>query len=191
MILPELLSDPIRARIYTEVLLNKETTAQQLMKVTGISRSTMSHHLSLFVRNNVLNVRVQSIGRPTKYYSINKNFTEETIIEDTDTPGSRKRRVFLESAATHLQIITNLVLEQAQSSIKSESRKRKRGRVRKNAPTTFVFSFYSDEDAAIWSEEFEAFQKRLRGRIPQQYEKEEKASIGYISFAGQVSVPRH
>jgi DNA-binding transcriptional ArsR family regulator len=189
MILPELLSDPIRARIYIEALLNKEVTAQQLMKVTGISRSTMSHHLSLFVKKDVFSVRVQSVGRPTKYYSINQDFIRESIIEGTDAPARRKKRIFVESAAAHLQIITNLVLEEARSLSERESKQGKKSRISKKIPITFAFSLNSDENAVIWSEEFEAFQKRLRNRIPRKDEEEEESSIDYISFAGQISLP--
>jgi DNA-binding transcriptional ArsR family regulator len=158
MILPELLSDPVRARIYLEVLLNKEITAQQLMDRIKISRSTMSHHLSRFVEDTVFNVRVQESGRSVKYYSHNPDFKEEFVIEGKDHIALEKRITFLESSAAHLHVITSLLRERADK-IKKTKKKTKGKKT-----ITFTFSFMSDEEAAIWNEEYEAFQKRFEER---------------------------
>ena len=113
MILPELLSDPVRARIYLEVLINDEITAQQLMKRIKISRSTMSHHLSRFVEGKVFNVRIPDKGRSVKFYSHNPDFKEELIIEGNDSTALKNRILFLESASAHLHVISSLLQERA------------------------------------------------------------------------------
>ena len=116
MTLFELLSDPVRARIYIEILINQEMTAQELMKVVNIQRSTMSHHLTRFVEEDVLIVRVQSTGRPVKYYQVNPHHNEEVVFKGGEDEKTAKRRMFLESASAHLQVISNFILEQAETS---------------------------------------------------------------------------
>ncbi len=153
MTLPELLSDPVRARIYVEILLEKEATAQHLMEITKVGRSTISHHLSRFVDEKVLRVRVgdEKYHRSIKYYSINPDFSEKIVIDSKNDRGGQKRKAFLESSSAHLQVISNLIRE------RSEGPKKKKGSV------TFTFSFLSESDATIWMDEYEQFQKRLVG----------------------------
>ena len=172
MTLPELLSDPVRARIYVEVLLNKEVTAQQLMEITKVSRSTISHHLSRFVEDKLLLVRIQSVGRSVKFYSINPSFTQELVIEAKKDPSGQKKKVFLESSAAHLQVIANLMLERI------EAPKKKKGSV------TFTFSFLSEDDASIWMEEYKQFQKRVRAKLSKTAKDGKDASFSYIAFGG-------
>ena len=177
MTLPELLSDPVRARIYLEVLLNEEVTAQQLMKTIKISRSTMSHHLTRFVEDRVLNVRVQETGRSVKFYSHNPDFKEEIVIDCVDGPAIQKRVMFLESASAHLHVISNLLLEKAQN-VRETHSKPKGGR-----SVTFTFSFMSKEEAAIWSKEYEVFQKRFDEQR-KALKKSDEVSLDYIGYGG-------
>ncbi len=179
MTLFELLSDPVRARIYIEILVNQEMTAQELMKVVNIRRSTMSHHLTRFVEEDVLSVRVQSTGRPVKYYQINPHRNEEVVFKVGEDEKTAKRRMFLESASAHLQVISNFILEQAEISGK-ESAKSKRSKNR----VTFTFHFMSKEESKIWEEEYQAFEKRFRKRRKDIISK--TPSLDYIAFGGQV-----
>ena len=179
MTLFELLSDPVRARIYIEILVNQEMTAQELMKVVNIRRSTMSHHLTRFVEEDVLSVRVQSTGRPVKYYQINPHRNEEVVFKVGEDEKTAKRRMFLESASAHLQVISNFILEQAETSGK-ESAKSKRSKNR----VTFTFHFMSKEESKIWEEEYQAFEKRFRKRRKDIISK--TPSLDYIAFGGQV-----
>ena len=179
MTLFELLSDPVRARIYIEILVNQEMTAQQLMKVVNIQRSTMSHHLTRFVEEDVLSVRVQSTGRPVKYYQINPRRNEEVVFKVGEDEKTAKRRMFLESASAHLQVISNFILEQAENSGK-EAAKSKRSKNR----VTFTFHFMSKEESKIWEEEYQAFEKRFRKRRKDITSK--TPSLDYIAFGGQV-----
>ncbi|MDF1540028.1 MAG: winged helix-turn-helix domain-containing protein [Candidatus Thorarchaeota archaeon] len=173
MTLPELLSDSVRARIYIEVLLKKEATAQQLMEVTSVNRSTMSHHLSRFVSEKVLRVRVGSekYHRSIKYYSINPDFSEEVILDPSKDPDGMKKRAFLESSAAHLQVISNLMLERVKTP-------------RKKGAVTFTFSFLSDADASIWMEEYQLFQKSIQTRIGKRSEDASECTYSYIAFGG-------
>lgn len=178
MTLPELLADPVRSRIYIEVLLNKEITAQDLLEAVSIKRSTLSHHLTRFVKERVLNVRVESTGRVVKYYSINTAYSEEIILEGDGTLNVRKRKAFLESASAHLQVISNLILERA-ILLEDKSEKRRRGK-----PVTFTFSFVSDIEAKIWSEEYSIFEARFRDRCKAEIDDTKEPSFDYIAYCG-------
>ena len=180
MTLPELLADPVRARIYVEVLLNQEITAQELMEVVNINRSTMSHHLSRFVKERVLNVRIESIGRSVKYYSVNPDYSELIIIEGEGTLNVRKRIAFLESASAHLQVISNIIRERAARLKETTTLPRKK----KEAPVTFTISFISDEEAAIWSEEYSVFEERFRKRCAKIVKETPSSSFDHIAFGG-------
>jgi DNA-binding transcriptional ArsR family regulator len=176
MTLPELLSDPVRARIYLEVLLNEEVTAQQLMDIIKISRSTMSHHLSRFVEDKVLKVRVQETGRSVKFYSHNPDFKEELVIEGKDRLTLQKRIMFLESASAHLHVISSLLQERSRKIRETHTKPKRKTTV------SFIFSFMSKEEAAIWDEEYDAFQKRFDER--RKVLKNSSDSLDYIGYGG-------
>lgn len=179
MTLFELLSDPVRARIYIEILVNKEMTAQELMKVVSIKRSTISHHLTRFVEEGVLSVRVQSTGRPVKYYQINSQHSEEVVIKSGEDEKTANRRMFLESASAHLQVISNFILEHAEKSGEELANSKKaKDRV------TFTFHFMSKEESKIWEQEYQAFVKRFRERCKEVSSK--TPTLDYIAFGGQV-----
>lgn len=181
MTLPELLADPVRARIYVEVLLHKEITAQELMEAVFIQRSTMSHHLSRFVKEGVLKVRIESTGRVVKYYSINPDYEEEVVARGDGALNVRKRLVFLESASAHLQVISNLILERSLQirEMISKPQKRKRGK-----PINFTINFISDTEAKIWAEEFTAFEKRFTERCSTERKEGSEPSFDYIAYGG-------
>lgn len=179
MTLFELLSDPVRARIYIEILVNNEMTAQELMAVVDIGRSTLSHHLTRFVEEEILAVRVKSTGRSIKHYSINLQKKKEVIITSAGEKKKNERKLFLESASAHLQVISNLILEKAKE-IESSFSKSRKGR----GPVTFTFQFISKEESKIWDEEYKAFEKRFRERCKEV--SSETPSLDYIAFGGQV-----
>jgi predicted ArsR family transcriptional regulator len=178
MTLPELLSDSVRAKIYLEVLLKGEVTAQELMNTIKISRSTMSHHLSKLVEAHVFTVRVQETGRSVKYYSHNPDFNEEVIIEGADDMALKKKLLFLESASAHLQIVSDLLLERAKSVIDEQVKSKKGSKV------SFTFTFLSKMEADVWNEEYNAFQKRFEERRKDLRKSTEKFS--HIGFGGLV-----
>ena len=154
-------------------------TAQQLMKVVNIQRSTMSHHLTRFVEEEVLSVRVEKTGRPVKYYQINPDRNEEILIKSGEDDTIAKRRLFLESASAHLQVISNFILEQATKSEKELAKSKKsQNRV------TFTFHFMSKEESKIWEEEYQAFEKRFSKR--RKFIISKTPSLDYIAFGGQV-----
>lgn len=180
MTLFKLLSDPVRARIYIEILVNKEMTAQELMAVVDIGRSTLSHHLTRFVEEEIFAVRVKSTGRSIKHYSINlQKKKKEVIITGAGEKKKNERKMFLESASAHLQVISNLILEKVKE-IESISSKSRMGR----GPVTFTFQFISKEESKIWGEEYKAFEKRFRERCKEVSSK--NPSLDYIAFGGQV-----
>lgn len=176
MTLPELLSDTVRARIYLEVLLNGEVTAQQLMEKIRISRSTMSHHLARFVDEGVFNVRIQESGRSVKFYSHNPEFSKEIVIEGCDDATIKDRIVFLESAVAHLNVISSLLREKAQHLRDTHAKPQR------NRKVGFTFTLMSKEEAAIWNEEYFAFQKRFEEH--RKSLNKASSSYDYIGFGG-------
>lgn len=176
MTLAELLLDPVRARIYLEVLLNEEVTAQQLKDKIDISRSTMSHHLSRFVEDKVFKVRVKETGRPVKFYSRNPDFREEVIIDGKDHKALNERIAFLGSASAHLNVVSNLLQERAER-VRTTKRKSKG-----QATVTFTFTFMSKEESKIWNEEYQSFQKRFEER--RQELTKSSDSLEYIGYGG-------
>ncbi|MFW9789450.1 MAG: ArsR/SmtB family transcription factor [Candidatus Thorarchaeota archaeon] len=177
MTLPELLSDPVRARIYLEVLIKQEVTAQQLLNNIKISRSTMSHHLSRFVEEKVFQVRVQEMGRAIKFYSHNPDFMEEVCIEGKDTIALEERIMFLKSASAHLHIVSNLLQAKADRIEKNQSSSEMKSRV------AFTFDFMSKEAADIWNEEYNAFLARFEERR-KSVKESSKGAREYIGYGG-------
>ncbi|MCK5150951.1 MAG: hypothetical protein KAQ65_03880, partial [Candidatus Thorarchaeota archaeon] len=139
------------------------------------SRSTMSHHLSRFVEEEVLRVRVGSekYQRSIKYYSINPGHSEELVIDSSQDPKGERKKAFLESSAAHLQVISNLMLERTDTP-------------KKKGAVTFAFSFLSEEEANIWMEEFQRFQKRVQTICGKKIQDCETTSFSHIAFGGMI-----
>ena len=154
----ELVIDPVRAQLYFEVLVRGEVTAKQLMKILPVNRSTLTHHLTKFVEAGILTVDVPSVGRPVKHYRLNADFEETIVIEDISSEHIRQRVMFLESMATHLQVIANLAKRTAyQLTEESESL----------GSVSFVFNLLSEDEVDIWNRHYSHFlqsvQKELKG----------------------------
>ena len=176
MTLLELLSDPVRARIYLEVLLNEEVTAQQLMDKIKINRSTMSHHLSKFIDGKVLKFRVQEQGRAVKIYSRNPEFKEEIILQGSDDTSIKNRVIFLESTAVHLNAISSLLSDKAQQLREGTSSSGSGSKV------SFTFNFLTKVEADIWYKEYNEFQKRFEER--RKSLRDSSDSLDYIGYGG-------
>jgi DNA-binding transcriptional ArsR family regulator len=177
MVLPELLSDPVRARIYIEILVHGELTAQQLKDKVSVNRSTLSHHLTRFVSDRVFKVRVQETGRPVKHYRINPEFSEELVIEGEDKLSRSKKIAFLRSSAAHLQVVSNLILERAHALETGEFQP-------SGQSVTFTFSFLSKDKAEQWLQEYEKFQKQFEEKFDRKAQSEE--DFAYMAFGGLV-----
>ncbi|MHA2356548.1 MAG: winged helix-turn-helix domain-containing protein [Candidatus Thorarchaeota archaeon] len=185
----ELLVDPVRAQIYFEILVKEEMTAHQMMKHLTIARSTLTHHLTKFVKAKVFNVRVESTGRPVKYYSLNKDFEEVVVIdcEDEETTTLQRRITFLESAAAHMQMIANLTKALARRT--SEGLKIERSNAE---AVSFVFSLLSEKEAAIWNKHHRKFLKAVESEIMVKIPKNESSnSPTHIAFSGLIPLPRN
>jgi DNA-binding transcriptional ArsR family regulator len=185
--LMELLVDPVRAQIYFEVLTQREVTAQQLMKRLPIARSTLTHHLTKFVKAKVFSVRVESTGRPIKHYSLNRDFEEAVVIadkDDEDTSSLKKRVTFLESAAAHLQMISNLTRTLAHKLAKNAKLERP-----SKGPVCFVFSLLSDEEAAIWNKHHNRFLAEVESEIKKLAKSgNQDSQTRHVAFSGLIPV---
>ena len=79
----ELLLEPIRSKIVFEIILKGQITAEDLVKSTGKSRSTISHHLKKLVETGILDVYMNPTGK-TKYYQITRNIERFTYTLDKE-----------------------------------------------------------------------------------------------------------
>lgn len=66
----EILQDPQRAKIYFFILRENQATAEELMELTQIQRSTLSYHLTKMVETKILSVSVPATGRFKKIYKL-------------------------------------------------------------------------------------------------------------------------
>ncbi|MCK5298569.1 MAG: helix-turn-helix transcriptional regulator, partial [Candidatus Heimdallarchaeota archaeon] len=102
----EILGDPVRAQIYFEAMIQEEITAKQLLEKLTINRSTLTHHLTKMVEAGIFEVRVQTLGRPIKFYRISDELNRRVIIEksereETSEQKTRQRIAYMESAIAH------------------------------------------------------------------------------------------
>ncbi|NHJ14189.1 MAG: ArsR family transcriptional regulator [Candidatus Thorarchaeota archaeon] len=157
----EVLADPVRSRIYFEILIGGEATANNLQRPAQVNRSTLSHHLTKMVEAELLTVRIESIGRSVKYYRLNDKLNEKIVIDRSKELGADAGRAaaFLESAAAHLQLIANLAQEAASRSSKRTKEKKPPEK------TCFVFHILSDEDSLVWHEEHQKFMENVEKRL--------------------------
>ena len=84
--------------------------------------------------------------------------------------------MFLESASAHLQVISNLLHDQAQKIRDTKSKPKHKRKV------TFTFSYMSKEESKVWDEEYDAFQKRFAER--RKTLKKSSESLDYIGYGG-------
>ncbi len=198
--LMDLLADPVRSRIYFEVMRQGETTASQLMKHVAINRSTLTHHLTKLVEAKVLRVRVQELGRPIKYYRLNEEIEERVVIKETDDPIQtlKQRIAFLESSVAHLQMITNLARESANQRSRELAQekgidKRSERESRKKAPRQVCFTFLmlDDEGVRIWNQEYDRFIKQVEDKLQEiQRTTPSSTQSRHIAFAGLLPITR-
>ncbi|MHA1928624.1 MAG: ArsR/SmtB family transcription factor [Candidatus Thorarchaeota archaeon] len=163
MKLMALLADPIRTQIYMHVLLNGEINAQQLMEHLPIVRSTLTHHLSKFVKAEVFKVRVEALGRPTKYYSLKEMKREIMVKDESSEENLRKHILILESAASHLQIVTHIARERAR--LLGEQLEEKKKSDPSKTLVSFTFNLFNEKAAKIWNREIKAFNKSLSQKL--------------------------
>jgi predicted ArsR family transcriptional regulator len=183
--LMELLVDPVRAKIYFEVLVRGELTAQELMNKLSIARSTLTHHLTRFVQAEVFKVRVDAVGRPVKHYRLRDDF-EETVVVDGREPDSealQRKIAFMESAAAHMQMIANLARMTARQISEEASPKTK-----DEHQIIFAFNMLSDEDAEVWTRHHRAFLSKVQSELGAMRRTEQQKT--QVAFSGLVRIPR-
>ncbi len=151
-----LLADPIRSRIFFEIILNKEVSTSKLLERIKISKGTMSHHLSKLVKAGLLEVKIQATGRPIKYYSIKKSskiIKEIKIREPSYDEKTKKSEkvLFFQSATAQLQMISNLMKDTA-----TEISKKKIEEL-EIENFTFTMQIFSSAAAKITQKRFKKF----------------------------------
>lgn len=95
----EVINDPVRFNIFTEIFFKNRITAKKLLEVIPINRSTLSFHLTKMVKAGILSVKVNPTGRATKYYSLAEtNFKielGERSFSDTISMDEKKKLLIL------------------------------------------------------------------------------------------------
>lgn len=160
----ELLADPIRSRIFFEITLNKEVSTSKLLDRIKISKGTMSHHLSKLVKAGLLEVRIQSAGRPIKYYSLKtsskilkgKKVKELTYSEE---PKKTEKVLFFQSATVQLQMISNLMKDTATEISKKKSEEIEMDNF------AFTMQIFSSAAANVAKKRFSKFIKELNEEL--------------------------
>jgi DNA-binding transcriptional ArsR family regulator len=182
--LMELLVDPVRAKIYFEVLVKGELKAQDLMSRLTIARSTLTHHLTKFVEAGVFEVRVDSVGRPIKHYSLSVDFEETVVVKgrDSSVKALERKIAFMESTAAHMQMIANLARMTArQLSEKTVSE------TSDKVPTAFAFHLVSNNDAKVWTKHHSTFLANVQSElVALNGSKKQKT---HVAFSGLVHIP--
>jgi len=171
----ELLADPIRSRIFFEITLNKEVSTGKLLEQIKISKGTMSHHLSKLVKAGLLKVRIQSSGRPMKYYSLKtsskilKGKKVKELMYGEETKKKEKVR-FFQSATVQLQMISNLM--------KDTSTEISKNKIEESDMDNFAFTMqiFSSAAASVAKERFSKFIKDLNKEL-KEIEKESDNSV--------------
>ncbi|MGY5854702.1 MAG: hypothetical protein RTU92_14125 [Candidatus Thorarchaeota archaeon] len=179
--LMELVIDPVRAQLYFEVLVRGEVTAKELVKILPVNRSTLTHHLTKFVESGVLSVDIPDVGRPVKTYRLNPEFDETIVIEGGSSEKVRQRALFLESMATHLQVIANLAKRTAHQLTEN---KKPPGLV------SFVFNLLSDDETDIWNKHYSLFMKNVQDDLNGSSKPKCSTDCTRIVFSGIIPIIR-
>ena len=192
----EILRDPVRAQIYFEAMIQEEITAKQLMKKLTINRSTLTHHLTKMIEAGIFEVRVQTIGRPIKYYRISEALNRRVIIEKSDKgeiqeQTSRNRIAYLESAIAHLQVITTTTQRITRQLIEELKIANQKTEAKKTPQLmTFSFSLLTEKEVGVLSRKYTKFIKEIQEDLKEMKDKIDKEPSNYLMFSGLIPIIR-
>ncbi|MFW9870997.1 MAG: winged helix-turn-helix domain-containing protein, partial [Candidatus Thorarchaeota archaeon] len=177
-------------RIYLEALLREEITAQHLMGILDIGRSTLGYHLVRMVEAGILEVRTRATGRQTKYYSLSENSRQQQVLEEIKTnedPVSNLERYigFLEALTTHLQAVVSLSSEMSMS-LKSAQHEDSYPNLQKACH--FIFNVLSEEEASYWNQKVTKFLIELEKEIAQKNGADITKKQTHIAFSGVLPI---
>lgn len=120
----DLFRDPIRFKIFTELFFTPEKTAKEILDVLPINRSTLSHHLTKMVDENVLKVRINPTGRAIKYYSLAVPFHKIEVRSKMNISSEKEKRdalmLLVQQIGFELRM-ANTMFETYQESLLAES----------------------------------------------------------------------
>jgi DNA-binding transcriptional ArsR family regulator len=193
----EILMDPVRAQIYFEAMMQEEITAKGLMNRLTINRSTLTHHLVKMVEVGIFDVRVQSVGRPIKYYRISEFLSKKIVIEKpSDKQLSeqklRERIMYLETALAHLQVINNTtqrITKELINELKETSQDRETKK--KLQLMSYSFLLVTKKEAEALGKKYMSFQEELQSYLKNIRSKKEKISPRYLMFSGLIPIIRN
>ncbi|MBK5114853.1 MAG: helix-turn-helix transcriptional regulator [Candidatus Heimdallarchaeota archaeon] len=192
-ILLEILGDPVRAQIYFEAMIQEEVTAKQLMKKLTINRSTLTHHLVKMVEASIFEVRVQTLGRPVKFYRISESLNKKVVIEKSDKGENleqtqRQRIAYMESAIAHLQVITTTTQRITKQLIEEVRITNQKKEIKKPQLMTFSFSLLTEKEAEVLSRKYSKFLKELQEELKELKDKNNKEPSNYLMFSGLIPI---
>ncbi|MHA2070705.1 MAG: winged helix-turn-helix domain-containing protein [Candidatus Thorarchaeota archaeon] len=192
---PKLLSDPVRSRIYLEALLREEITAQHLMGLLDISRSTLGYHLVKLVESGIFQVRIQATGRPTNYYRLTERAKQLQILEKIKRSDNLQLNLeqyaqFLEVLTAHLQAVVSLSREMSES-IRAAKQDESRPTQDFQMTSHFIFNFLSNTEAHTWNEKVCKLLVELENEIAQRKEASQTSKEPtYVAFSGVLPILR-
>jgi DNA-binding transcriptional ArsR family regulator len=192
--LMNILSDPVRARIFLEAMIHREISVKHLLPQLSVGSSTISHHLKRLVEEGVLDVRVEATGRPVKYYSVSERYLrpvkDDSLYDESDWLAIHVS--WLEHAIVQLQAITNVAAVAAKRLKTLHSIRNNHDfeipeslRFLESSPKLFVLHHINERDAEVWLKEYMKFVERF----------EKKLSKGdnptHLAFSGLLPIVRY
>jgi predicted transcriptional regulator len=170
--LMDIISEPTRARIYFETLLCRNVSARYLMERMTVSRSALSHHLSILVKEGILNFHIETEERPHKVYYLTKDWLFHRLKE-------------FESIIIELQTFVSIATNNLKRIKKEITIRDKSGKepeefidVLRKTHRIHAVHILTEDEANIWTKMYLKFLKEF----------ESKLQLGgdhrYVSFSG-------
>ncbi|MHA2349472.1 MAG: winged helix-turn-helix domain-containing protein [Candidatus Thorarchaeota archaeon] len=185
--LMDIISEPTRARIYFETLLCRNVSARYLMERMTVSRSALSHHLSILVKEGILNFHIETEERPHKVYYLTKDFETPIVESDEDKTDDWlfHRLKEFESIIIELQTFVSIATNNLKRIKKEITIRDKSGKepeefidVLRKTHRIHAVHILTEDEANIWTKMYLKFLKEF----------ESKLQLGgdhrYVSFSG-------
>ncbi len=187
------IADPVRARIFFEILLHRKVTAKHLMKRLSISRSTLSYHLKKLEDDGILEVGISTEGRPSKQYSLCPEFSAPSFEAHVDESLDwlTWRSVWLQRTIVHLQAVVSIAmtgLEELNKAIQdnAESEQSVESPIdwMENTPYAYGYHRLTDEEASLWFRMVVEFVKEFEPKLEMKGNKRHLAFMGVLPLTG-------
>ena len=183
------IADPMRARIFFEILLHRKVTAKHMTERLRISRSTLSYHLKQLEKEGIIEVGISTEGRPSKEYSLRPKFSAPSFESHVDETLDwlTWRSVWLQRSIIHMQALVSIAmtgLEEINKAIKDRNEKDQDVESpidwMEKQPYAYGVHRLSDEDASLWFRMVIDFVKEFEPKMKMKGTKRHLAFMGLI-----------